>query len=382
VKRRGSGNGSGLGALLAVAIGLVVVVLIAVGAAIAALLGAPWVLIGAAVDWRRARTAGSPVSYGQAFGRRGAVLGQALRVARGRRGAWVACFAAGAVAIVGVAALTSAASRRSSAAPQADSAVANASHRPRHHVGNRRHRRTVKRRHRRHPTGDLPFSRASADVVQPQPPPGSCHARGSGPYALPDPACTPGALNPAVTQSTIAKTICVSGWSETVRPSESVTEPEKQASMSAYGDSGSLGDYEYDHLVPLELGGAVNDPRNLWPEPGASPNPKDAVEDALHRTVCDGGMALAAAQQIIVKHWVAWAKSNGYGTSPAPQSQPSTSTPAPGGSPNKPIADVNCSDFPTHAAAQHWFAAQGGSPTNDVAGLDGDHDGIACESLP
>jgi hypothetical protein len=84
----------------------------------------------------------------------------------------------------------------------------------------------------------------------------------------------PGALDPAVTQATIDRTICVSGWTETVRPPESVTEREKWASMAAYEDTGSMDGYEYDHVVPLELGGATNDPRNLWPEPGASPNPK------------------------------------------------------------------------------------------------------------
>jgi hypothetical protein len=52
-----------------------------------------------------------------------------------------------------------------------------------------------------------------------------------------------------------------------VRPSESITEREKLASMQAYGDSKRPADYEYDHLVSLELGGAVNDARNLWPEP-------------------------------------------------------------------------------------------------------------------
>jgi hypothetical protein len=69
-----------------------------------------------------------------------------------------------------------------------------------------------------------------------------------------------------------------------------VTEPEKAASLAAYGDAGPLHDYEYDHLVPLELGGADNDPRNLWPEPGASPNPKDALEHELsgRRAVTDG----------------------------------------------------------------------------------------------
>jgi hypothetical protein len=40
---------------------------------------------------------------------------------------------------------------------------------------------------------------------------------------------------------------------------------------------------EYDHLVPLELGGAPDDPRNLWFEPGPTPNPKDAVENKMKR---------------------------------------------------------------------------------------------------
>ena len=80
--------------------------------------------------------------------------------------------------------------------------------------------------------------------------------------------------------------------------------------MAAYGDTGSARDYEYDHLVSLELGGAVNDPRNLWPEPCGSPNPKDSVEDRLHRLVCDGQMSLAAAQHIIATDWVGWARAH------------------------------------------------------------------------
>ena len=76
---------------------------------------------------------------------------------------------------------------------------------------------------------------------------------------------------PVVTQATIGSTICRSGWTATVRPPESITEPEKFASMDAYGDSGSASSYEYDHDVPLELGGAVNDPRNLWPNRALRP---------------------------------------------------------------------------------------------------------------
>jgi hypothetical protein len=90
-----------------------------------------------------------------------------------------------------------------------------------------------------------------------------------------------------------------------VRPPESITEPEKRASLRAYGDHRPLHAYEYDHLIPLELGGAPNNPRNLWPEPGASPNPKDELEYRLRWLVCGHEMTLPAAQQVIARNWVA-----------------------------------------------------------------------------
>jgi hypothetical protein len=161
------------------------------------------------------------------------------------------------------------------------------------------------------PSG-LPYSSASAHAVQSQPPSGSCRAVGSGLDALPDPHCTQGAVNPAVTQASIGSTICRSGWTSTVRPPESITAPEKRASMAAYGIRGPTSRYEYDHLVPLELGGAVNDPRNLWPEldfvheQGFDElNPKDAVEFELKRKVCGGDITLAQAQRAIASNWVA-----------------------------------------------------------------------------
>jgi hypothetical protein len=160
------------------------------------------------------------------------------------------------------------------------------------------------------PSG-LAYSSASAHTIQNQRPAGSCHAIGSGIYARPDPRCTPGAVNPAVSQATIGSTICRAGWTSTVRPPESVTEPEKFASMRAYGLPGSASFYEYDHDVPLELGGAVNDPRNLWPEPdyptraGFYLNPKDRLETALKRLVCNREMPLSQAQRLIATNWVA-----------------------------------------------------------------------------
>ena len=138
-----------------------------------------------------------------------------------------------------------------------------------------------------------------------QPAPGTCHARGAGLFMRPDPRCTPGASDPRVTQADIASTICRRGYTRSVRPPESVTYVEKRASMRAYGDHGSTRAYEYDHLIPLELGGAPNDAHNLWPEPGASPNPKDALEQRLREQVCDRALSLAAARRAIASDWVA-----------------------------------------------------------------------------
>ena len=161
----------------------------------------------------------------------------------------------------------------------------------------------------RSPSG-LAYSSASGQTIQRQPPAGSCRALGAGLYSRADPRCTPGAVNPAVTQATIGSTICRAGWTTRVRPSESVTEPEKLASMRSYGLSGSASGYEYDHYVPLELGGAVNDPRNLWPEPdypsraGFYLNPKDRLENVLKFRVCDEEISLSQAQRLIATNWV------------------------------------------------------------------------------
>jgi endonuclease YncB( thermonuclease family) len=44
-------------------------------------------------------------------------------------------------------------------------------------------------------------------------------------------------------------------------------------------------------------------------------------------------------------------------------------------------ADKDCKDFPTQPAAQAYFDRRGGTRTNNVDGLDGDGDGVACEWL-
>ena len=75
--------------------------------------------------------------------------------------------------------------------------------------------------------------------------------------------------------------------------------------MKELGLSGTPGDYEEDHLIPLELAGDPRDPRNLWPEPYAKPGAKqkDAVENYLHKQVCSGVMPLVEAQRIIAADW-------------------------------------------------------------------------------
>jgi hypothetical protein len=120
---------------------------------------------------------------------------------------------------------------------------------------------------------------------------------------LPDPRCTPGAVDPAVTQGNLRSTICHPGYTKTVRPSSSQTNKFKfDVVYPAYGTPKSE-KTELDHLVSLELGGA-NDAANLWPESPPTPNPKDKVESALHAAVCDGRVTLTAAQNAIASNWL------------------------------------------------------------------------------
>jgi hypothetical protein len=140
--------------------------------------------------------------------------------------------------------------------------------------------------------------------VQPQPAPGTCHYRTAADgQTLPYPECTPGAINPKVTQDNLDTTICKAGYSRSIRPPRAITDAEKRASAAAYGYTGALSDVEFDHVIGIEDGGDPNDARNLWPEPGASPNPKDATESRMHELICSPKVSLAAAQQAIAADW-------------------------------------------------------------------------------
>jgi len=140
----------------------------------------------------------------------------------------------------------------------------------------------------------------------------TCHAKDSD--VFPDPSCTPANTNPAVTQATVALTICLKGWATSQRPPVTQTEYEKFKSMKQYGDpttTGQVSLYEFDHMMPIELGGAVNSTGNLWPELHKisligfdyGSYTKDRVENALKRKVCSGILTLAAAQSIVRLNW-------------------------------------------------------------------------------
>ena len=143
----------------------------------------------------------------------------------------------------------------------------------------------------------------------------------------PDPGLTPGATNPAVTQANIRTTICTSGWTAKVRPPESYTEDLKRSQITAYGYADQkVADYEEDHLISLEIGGAPRDTRNLWPEPytatladgrSVGARVKDLLENRLHDLVCAGSLSLATAQHEEATEWItAWFALDGQAPPP------------------------------------------------------------------
>lgn len=196
-------------------------------------------------------------------------------------------------------------------------------------------------------------------VVAAQEPTGGITVNPAG-AVLPNSARTPGAINPSVTQANIGGTICVSGWTATVRPPSSVTTKIKVAQLASgytYRGDTATGDYEEDHLISLELGGAPSAEANLWPEPYNAPEGarvKDQVENKLHTLICSGTITLATAQRAVASNWwIAYQKYVGtaatastYKPSPAP-----SPAPAAGGN-----ATALCNDGTYSYAAHHQGA--------------------------
>jgi hypothetical protein len=140
----------------------------------------------------------------------------------------------------------------------------------------------------------------------------TCTPRTSNGYPVPDPKCTPGGINPSVSESTLTDP----AWTtKCIRNCES-SESQKHVTYRWYSltnppnNNGATQVCELDHLVPLELGGA-DGLGNIWPQCGPDNaalrdryfKQKDKVENYLADEVRKGRMPLADAQRGIAQDW-------------------------------------------------------------------------------
>jgi hypothetical protein len=118
-------------------------------------------------------------------------------------------------------------------------------------------------------------------------------------------------VNPAVSFATRGQTICITGWTATVRPPASYTSPLKVAQLAAEHLGGSPSAYEEDHRLPLEGGGFPGGPgldeHNLSPEPHPQSFAKDSAENTLKQQLCAAKDAASfqADQVAFVERWLA-----------------------------------------------------------------------------
>ncbi len=129
---------------------------------------------------------------------------------------------------------------------------------------------------------------------------------------LPDPKCTPGAINPTLT----AKVLQDPAFTTKCVRNDATTEEQKHTLYAAYGieepqhNEGETMSCELDHLVSLELGGA-DTLDNIWPQCGPADvelkerffKQKDLVEDHLGEFVKLGKVELGEMQKRIAADW-------------------------------------------------------------------------------
>jgi hypothetical protein len=122
---------------------------------------------------------------------------------------------------------------------------------------------------------------------------------------VPTPIVSDPKLTPGDSFAVTVQDLCVPGYTKKVRnvPAEMKREVYEEYGVTSHGP----GDYEVDHLIPLELGGS-NSIKNLWPESHrTSPwnaQVKDRLEGKLHALVCGGQLDLKTAQQAIASNWI------------------------------------------------------------------------------
>ncbi|MDN7630975.1 hypothetical protein [Burkholderia cenocepacia] len=134
-------------------------------------------------------------------------------------------------------------------------------------------------------------------------------SRGALSADLPNPSLTPGAIDSNVTQANIHETICLKGYTKSIRPPAYFTNALKRRQIREYGYvDRNPRDYEEDHLVALSIGGHPTDERNLWPQPRDSEwnaDRKDELEFVLYKMVCGSELSLKDAQSEMAGDWIA-----------------------------------------------------------------------------
>jgi hypothetical protein len=114
-------------------------------------------------------------------------------------------------------------------------------------------------------------------------------------------------LNPDVNQDSIQKTICVPGYTKTVRPSVNYTNGVKRKLLRDQRmDESQIGEFELDHKLPLTLGGHPRNIHNLtlqlWSGRDGAKE-KDKLEIRLSKLVCRNKISLIDAQICIWNDW-------------------------------------------------------------------------------
>lgn len=129
---------------------------------------------------------------------------------------------------------------------------------------------------------------------------------------IPDPNCTPGAINPSYTLEVLKDP----QFTTKCTRDQGTTAQDKYRAYRWYSmehppnNTGDKQICELDHLVPLEIGGS-DTLDNIWPQcgpPGVPPDQryfklKDTVENYLAFEVLTGKMKLSGAQKGIAEDW-------------------------------------------------------------------------------
>lgn len=113
--------------------------------------------------------------------------------------------------------------------------------------------------------------------------------------AVPNRTVTPGVTRPITREA-----LCSTKWRLDRRMA--TVSMKKTVAAKYHVSWAKHADYEFDHLIPRELGGA-DELGNLWPQPWPSAHKKDRLENKLHVLVCKGQLDLATAQREIASDW-------------------------------------------------------------------------------